>query len=143
MVIVPGQLLKKRKQVSRDLCEGAADVDLREGTADVNLCERTADVDLRECAADVDLRTGLQIPQAAASALNLNPIGSLPVQQAAPPIATQCFMLANMFDPISSSESDQFVNNGTEQELSSSESERSEQGGVATDIDKTSDSYDL
>nr|CAD7412696.1 unnamed protein product [Timema poppensis] len=45
--------------------------------------------------------TGLQIPQAAASALNLNPIGSLPVQQAAPPIATQCFMLANMFDPIS------------------------------------------
>nr|CAD7402770.1 unnamed protein product [Timema cristinae] len=45
--------------------------------------------------------TGLQIPQAAASALNLNPIGTLPVQQAAPPIATQCFMLANMFDPIS------------------------------------------
>lgn len=43
--------------------------------------------------------TGLQIPQAAATALNLNPAGSLPIQQPTPPIATQCFMLANMFDP--------------------------------------------
>jgi RNA-binding protein 39 len=43
--------------------------------------------------------TGLQIPQAAATALNLNPAGNLPIQQPTPPIATQCFMLANMFDP--------------------------------------------
>ncbi|KAK7789724.1 hypothetical protein R5R35_007292 [Gryllus longicercus] len=43
--------------------------------------------------------TGMQIPQAAATALNLNAAGTLPMQQATPPIATQCFMLANMFDP--------------------------------------------
>ncbi|KAJ4442165.1 RNA-binding protein 39, partial [Periplaneta americana] len=48
---------------------------------------------------DLVLGTGLQIPQAAATALNLNPAGSLPIQQPTPPIATQCFMLANMFDP--------------------------------------------
>ncbi|XP_071441012.1 RNA-binding protein 39-like isoform X2 [Hetaerina americana] len=43
--------------------------------------------------------TGMQIPPAAANALNLNPVGGLPSQAATPPIATQCFMLANMFDP--------------------------------------------
>jgi len=45
--------------------------------------------------------TGFEIPAAAANALNLNPLGGLPTQQhvAAPPIATQCFMLSNMFDP--------------------------------------------
>ncbi|XP_046999807.1 RNA-binding protein 39 isoform X2 [Schistocerca americana] len=43
--------------------------------------------------------TGMQIPQAAATALNLNSAGALPMQQTTPPIATQCFMLANMFDP--------------------------------------------
>ncbi|RZF34761.1 hypothetical protein LSTR_LSTR007813 [Laodelphax striatellus] len=42
--------------------------------------------------------TGMQIPPAAASALNLNP-GLPVVPQPTPPIATQCFMLANMFDP--------------------------------------------
>uniref|UniRef100_A0A1B6D091 RRM domain-containing protein n=1 Tax=Clastoptera arizonana TaxID=38151 RepID=A0A1B6D091_9HEMI len=47
--------------------------------------------------------TGMQIPAAAASALNLNgvvPGLPLPVTQPTPPIATQCFMLANMFDPM-------------------------------------------
>ncbi|XP_075212890.1 RNA-binding protein 39-like protein Caper isoform X2 [Lycorma delicatula] len=48
--------------------------------------------------------TGMQIPPAAASALNLSnqtaTAGGLPVvTQPTPPIATQCFMLANMFDP--------------------------------------------
>lgn len=47
----------------------------------------------------------MQIPAAAASALNLNavvPGMPLPVvSQPTPPIATQCFMLANMFDPLS------------------------------------------
>jgi RNA-binding protein 39 len=45
--------------------------------------------------------TGLEIPPAAASALNIAPIISppQPQQQIAPPIATQCFMLSNMFDP--------------------------------------------
>ena len=40
--------------------------------------------------------TGLQLPAAAANALQL------PAQQPqvpAPPIATQCFLLSNMFDP--------------------------------------------
>ncbi|XP_065202987.1 RNA-binding protein 39-like isoform X2 [Planococcus citri] len=43
--------------------------------------------------------TGMQIPAAAASALNLNPQPAPVIQQTAPPIATQCFLLANMFDP--------------------------------------------
>lgn len=44
--------------------------------------------------------TGFEIPAAAANALNMNPLGGLPTQQVAtPPIATQCFMLSNMFDP--------------------------------------------
>ncbi|KAL2715469.1 RNA-binding protein 39 isoform X2 [Vespula squamosa] len=45
--------------------------------------------------------TGLEIPPAAANALNMAPVISAPPPppQAAPPIATQCFMLSNMFDP--------------------------------------------
>jgi len=44
--------------------------------------------------------TGFEIPPAAANALNMNPLGGLPGQQSVtPPIATQCFMLSNMFDP--------------------------------------------
>ncbi|KAI0227777.1 RNA-binding protein 39 [Lamellibrachia satsuma] len=49
--------------------------------------------------------TGFQIPPVAASALNLNPNappGAVPAPATpivAPPIATQCFMLSNMFDP--------------------------------------------
>lgn len=46
--------------------------------------------------------TGFEIPAAAANALNLNPVNSVPAPPAAvvaPPIATQCFMLSNMFDP--------------------------------------------
>jgi RNA-binding protein 39 len=49
--------------------------------------------------------TGFQIPTAAASALNMPSIPNLPMPPAAPaptqapPIATQCFMLSNMFDP--------------------------------------------
>ncbi|XP_076172195.1 RNA-binding protein 39-like protein Caper isoform X1 [Ptiloglossa arizonensis] len=45
--------------------------------------------------------TGLEIPPAAANALNMAPVMSTPQPppQAAPPIATQCFMLSNMFDP--------------------------------------------
>ena len=42
--------------------------------------------------------TGMQIPPAAACVLNaplVNPMNSV----AAPPIATQCFMLSNLFDP--------------------------------------------
>lgn len=42
--------------------------------------------------------TGFEIPQAAANALNLAP-GQQQQMTAAPPIATQCFMLSNMFDP--------------------------------------------
>jgi RNA-binding protein 39 len=38
--------------------------------------------------------TGLEIPAAAASALTMSQ------QIAAPPIATQCFLISNMFDPI-------------------------------------------
>lgn len=55
--------------------------------------------------------TGFEIPQVAANALNMNGIPhSIQVESAAacaaaiaasaPPIATQCFMLSNMFDPI-------------------------------------------
>ncbi|XP_077502992.1 RNA-binding protein 39-like protein Caper isoform X1 [Amblyomma americanum] len=52
--------------------------------------------------------TGFQIPQAAVNALQMNPTG-LPGQPqaaavaaaaAAPTIATQCFLLSNMFDPL-------------------------------------------
>jgi hypothetical protein len=49
--------------------------------------------------------TGLELPPAAASALNLaqNAILNSSTPQVssstAPPIATQCFLLANMFDP--------------------------------------------
>lgn len=44
--------------------------------------------------------TGLEIPQAAANVLNMAPsMNSGQPQQVAPPIATQCFMLSNMFDP--------------------------------------------
>jgi len=49
--------------------------------------------------------TGLEIPAAAQSALNLQASiqaaqqQALPVTSVAPPIATQCFMLSNMFDP--------------------------------------------
>lgn len=48
--------------------------------------------------------TGLEIPAAAQSALNLQESiraaqqQALPVTAVAPPIATQCFMLSNMFD---------------------------------------------
>ncbi|XP_076110737.1 RNA-binding protein 39-like isoform X2 [Mytilus galloprovincialis] len=57
--------------------------------------------------------TGFQIPEYAASALNMGPgpappnVSAImgnnpqPQQQSAPPIATQCFMLSNMFDPTS------------------------------------------
>jgi len=44
--------------------------------------------------------TGFEIPQVAANALNMTP-GPGQQQQVAPPIATQCFMLSNMFDPTS------------------------------------------
>lgn len=45
--------------------------------------------------------TGLEIPPAAANALNITPVVNTPQlnHQATPPIATQCFMLSNMFDP--------------------------------------------
>ncbi|CAN8024530.1 unnamed protein product, partial [Ixodes persulcatus] len=51
--------------------------------------------------------TGFQIPQAAVNALQMNPMG-LPGQPqgavaaaaTAPTIATQCFLLSNMFDPL-------------------------------------------
>lgn len=42
--------------------------------------------------------TGMQIPAAAASALNLAAQATVQAS-ATPPIATQCFMLSNMFDP--------------------------------------------
>jgi len=50
--------------------------------------------------------TGMQIPAAAASVLNQShqppvttaPAPAVPTQQSLPPIATQCFMLSNMFD---------------------------------------------
>ena len=50
--------------------------------------------------------TGFEIPKHAATALNMNPtaapVMAAPQQQAnvTPPIATQCFMLSNMFDPM-------------------------------------------
>ncbi|XP_064467269.1 RNA-binding protein 39-like isoform X2 [Ornithodoros turicata] len=43
--------------------------------------------------------TGFQIPQAAVNALQMNPLGLPGQPQATPTIATQCFMLSNMFDP--------------------------------------------
>lgn len=45
--------------------------------------------------------TGMQIPAAAASALNVAVPGGVSslASNIAPPIATQCFMLSNMFDP--------------------------------------------
>ncbi|KAL5022523.1 hypothetical protein ScPMuIL_001678 [Solemya velum] len=67
--------------------------------------------------------TGFQIPQYAVNALNMNSAGVAepesivnvsapasaitpqPAQSSAPPIATQCFMLSNMFDPTSESRS--------------------------------------
>jgi len=50
--------------------------------------------------------TGMQIPAAAASVLNQShqpavttaPAAAPSTQQSLPPIATQCFMLSNMFD---------------------------------------------
>ena len=47
--------------------------------------------------------TGFQIPDAAAHALSSQPPNIAPTPQATatPPIATQCFMLSNMFDPTS------------------------------------------
>uniref|UniRef100_A0A0K8T8Z7 RRM domain-containing protein n=2 Tax=Lygus hesperus TaxID=30085 RepID=A0A0K8T8Z7_LYGHE len=46
--------------------------------------------------------TGMQIPAAAASALNMQTPSAVN-PGIAPPIATQCFMLSNMFDPASES----------------------------------------
>lgn len=49
---------------------------------------------------------GMQVPQAAANALSMatgQPIVPQVQSTAAPPIATQCFMLSNMFDPSSES----------------------------------------
>lgn len=43
--------------------------------------------------------TGMQIPQAAAAVLNQAPASAPAPTQAIPPIATQCFMISNMFDP--------------------------------------------
>jgi RNA-binding protein 23/39 len=52
------------------------------------------------------LGTGMTIPAAAASALNatsqqplITAAQAAMAQATAPPIATQCFMLSNMFDP--------------------------------------------
>lgn len=53
-------------------------------------------------AANLLTGTGMQIPAAAANALTVGGV-PLPVaaqSAAAPPIATQCFMLSNMFDPL-------------------------------------------
>ncbi|XP_046676659.1 RNA-binding protein 39 [Homalodisca vitripennis] len=47
--------------------------------------------------------TGMQIPAAAASALNVSGMPLPVVAQPTPPIATQCFMLSNMFDPLAES----------------------------------------
>jgi RNA-binding protein 39 len=66
--------------------------------------------------------TGLEIPAAAQSALNLQASiqaaqqQALPVASVAPPIATQCFMLSNMFD--SSSETHPLWHQVIHQELS-------------------------
>lgn len=47
---------------------------------------------------------GLAVPQAAANALLATaPTQPVVQQQIAPPIATQCFLLSNMFDPVSES----------------------------------------
>jgi RNA-binding protein 39 len=46
--------------------------------------------------------TGFEIPAAAASALSMNHMGT-PQGQDVPSVATQCFMLSNMFDPITES----------------------------------------
>ena len=44
--------------------------------------------------------TGFEIPQAATDALNSNTNAQQHAAlQSTPPIATQCFMLSNMFDP--------------------------------------------
>ena len=43
--------------------------------------------------------TGFEIPQAAADALSMNNNAQQQQIQQTPPIATQCFMLSNMFDP--------------------------------------------
>jgi len=43
--------------------------------------------------------TGFEIPNVAANALNMSANGSQSESTSAPPIATQCFMLSNMFDP--------------------------------------------
>ncbi|XP_022239701.1 RNA-binding protein 39-like isoform X2 [Limulus polyphemus] len=43
--------------------------------------------------------TGFEIPKVAMSALQMQ--GSIIQQNSIPPIATQCFMLSNMFDPVS------------------------------------------
>jgi len=45
--------------------------------------------------------TGFNIPAAAQNALDMQTVNQVPpaLQQTAPPIATQCFMLSNMFDP--------------------------------------------
>lgn len=42
--------------------------------------------------------TGMQLPQAAAAVLQQTPIVNQAPAQAIPPIATQCFMISNMFD---------------------------------------------
>lgn len=50
---------------------------------------------------------GLQVPAAAASALSMTTGQGAPVASAAaPPIATQCFMLSNMFDPVEAAATD-------------------------------------
>ena len=45
--------------------------------------------------------TGFNIPTAAQNALDMQATTQAPaaLSQTAPPIATQCFMLSNMFDP--------------------------------------------
>lgn len=44
--------------------------------------------------------TGMQLPAAAASVLNPSVVTTASVASViSPPIATQCFMLSNMFDP--------------------------------------------
>lgn len=44
--------------------------------------------------------TGFNLPAAAQNALDLQMSTQIPaLNQSTPPIATQCFMLSNMFDP--------------------------------------------
>lgn len=45
------------------------------------------------------LGTDLNIPAAAVSALQMSQGMVTPQQTITPPIATQCFLLSNMFDP--------------------------------------------